>query len=100
MAWAVAGPFRVPGTDGDGWFTVALGGVAGWLAWQRKYRPAAAVAAVGAVLVGWELNHVSSLSDDNDFISVSPGSGLYLCGVGAVVCAWQSLKAWSDGKSR
>ena len=93
MAWATAGPFRVPGTDGDGWFTIVFGGAALFLSSRKNFKGAAICAAIGLAIVVWKFADLASLSD-NEFITVSPGSGLYLCGLGGAVCTVTSAIRW------
>jgi hypothetical protein len=95
MTWAVAGPFKVAGTDGDGWFTLLAGVAAGVQAWRARWGSAAVWAGLGLGLVLWKFADLESVAEDS-FVSVSPGGGLYLCGVGAAVCCWQSVLRWWD----
>lgn len=93
MTWAVAGPFRAAGTDGDGWFT-AIGGVAAAVQlWRGRHMSAAIWAGLAFALVIWKFADIESAAEDT-ILEVSPGGGLYLCAIGAGACVWASALRW------
>jgi hypothetical protein len=97
MTWAQAGPFKVAGTDGDGWITIVLGTAAAVMAWREKYKGAAVLAGLGLALVVWKFADLASLADDS-FISVSPGAGLFVCGLGALISSSTAFVCWRQGR--
>jgi hypothetical protein len=92
MKWATAGFISLSGTDGDGWFTVILGGIAVWGCWKQNYGGAAIASGLGLALILWKFADLSSLSDDS-FITVSPGAGLYVCAIGGGLCLVASVRS-------
>jgi hypothetical protein len=93
MTWATAGPFKVAGTDGDGWLTIVLGTAAAVLSWKKSYLWAALSAGLGLLIVVWKFADLADIADD-EFFSVSPGGGLYICGMGALISATTSFVGW------
>lgn len=93
MKWASAGFVSVSGTDGDGWLTIIAGGIAAWRCWKQSYFGAAIAAALGLLIVILKFADLSSMSDD-EFITVSPGAGLYVCALGGGLCAVSAIRRW------
>lgn len=99
MTWVIAGPFRLAGTDGDGWYTVIGGSAAAMQVWRSRWGSAAVWAGLSFALVAWKFLELGSLTEDDSVWAVSPGGGLYLCAAGAAVCAVQALGRWRAARS-
>jgi hypothetical protein len=95
MKWATAGFVSVSGTDGDGWITIIAGGIAAWYCWKQRYLAAGIASAVGLAVVLWKFADLSSLNEEDSFITVSPGAGLYVCAIGAGLCAFCAIWRWA-----
>lgn len=93
LPWGQAGIFTVSGTDGDGIFTLVLGGVLVGIGIANKpSRGLGIVAILMSVLSGliaW--NIVTSMGD-------AAGSGLYLVLLGAVFGVISGLGVYADEK--
>ncbi len=100
MPWAtvqtVFGSLSVAGTDGDGKITAIGGGVVLFLAFTRKYRAAAVIAAL--VLAGgvYDVINISDV-DGDEFAHVSVGWGLWLM---AIAAAAATMLAWMEADSQ
>jgi hypothetical protein len=98
MTWASAGIFKVAGTEGDGIFTIAFGVGAAILSWKRIWVWATVLAGLGLAVVVWKLIDIARVGD-NEFLPVSPGIGLYVCGAGALAAIGPSVALWSQRKT-
>lgn len=106
MPWLSArtglGSISVAGTDGDGVFTLLLGGAAALIALVHLDRPIAGFLRGGIVLAG-AIGVVVAVVDytaaserisgiDSAAVAASVGAGLYIVGLGAVATALGGLR--------
>lgn len=93
MPWATVrsgfGQLSASGIEGDGAFTLIIGGfvgLAGWLRMDRRgWRIAMVILCALAVLVaGYDMANVNSITG-SEFADVAVGAGLYLTLIAAVV---------------
>lgn len=96
MPWASAGFFTVNGTDGDGAITLVTAAIAaacyGYHVQERSTRRGFRVAALVFALITafvyvYDFAEISSLVDESDFITVSPGAGIIIGSAGSVAAA-------------
>jgi hypothetical protein len=102
LPWVSAGIFSFAGTEGDGVFTLIMGGVIVVLALVGKTsRGVATLVICLAVLSGLIVANVASNLADiepNDLITARPGGGLWLVGAGALAAVAAGSKTWSEAK--
>ena len=106
--WATAlDTISVSGTDGDGWFVIVGGAIAGALLW-RHARSGARGLAIGAAVIGalctlialYDLSDVNDVADAAGLGSViDPGWGLYLAIVASVSLTAASVVALRAGRA-
>lgn len=105
LPWINAGLFSFSGTDGDGVFTLIMGGLIALIGIQGKTTKTLAIGAVGLAvfsgLIAWNVfSGVMGQVDTSDLIAARPGGGLYLVGLGALFAVGAGSKTWSEAKAQ
>jgi len=100
LPWVSAGIISLSGTEGDGVFTLIMGGVIAIVGFVGKSSKSVAVAVVTMAIVSGLIvfNVMTNLADvdPTEFLAPRPGGGLWIAGAGALAAFGAGVKTWNE----